>query len=83
MVICPEFPETIVAKRIPDLLQSERCTEMKILVEATTLDASLHPMRTTQPSTARPAWRSPKLGMLDTAETLGGIDTGPEGGLYS
>jgi hypothetical protein len=56
---------------------------MKILAETTTLDAMGHPMRATQLSAARPAWRSPKLDMLDTAQTLGGPSGSTDGGILS
>ncbi|WP_372501156.1 hypothetical protein P7L66_04440 (plasmid) [Tistrella mobilis] len=32
---------------------------------------------------ARPAWRSPKLDMLDAAETLAGSDGTTDGGIFS
>ncbi|WP_156503006.1 hypothetical protein PJ900_01490 (plasmid) [Tistrella mobilis] len=56
---------------------------MKILAETTTLDAMVHPMRAAQPSTARPAWRSPKLDMLDAAETLAGPGGVTDAGIFS
>ena len=56
---------------------------MKILAETTTLDAMADPMRAAQPSAARPAWRSPKLDMLDTAETLAGPGGVIDGGIFS
>ena len=77
------LPEIIATKCIPDLLQSERCTMMKILAETTTLDAMVHPMRAAQPSAARPAWRSPKLDMLAAAETLAGPGGVTDAGILS
>ncbi|WP_296708966.1 hypothetical protein [Tistrella sp.] len=56
---------------------------MKILAETTTLDAMVHPMRAAQPSTARPAWRSPKLDMLETAQTAARSDGSIDGGIFS
>lgn len=56
---------------------------MQILAETTTLDAMVHPMRAAQPSAARPAWRSPKLDMLDAAETLAGPAGLTDGGIFS
>lgn len=56
---------------------------MKILAETTTLDAMGHPTRATQPSAARPAWRSPKLDMLETAETLAGPAGSTDAGILS
>ncbi|WP_372084169.1 hypothetical protein [Tistrella mobilis] len=40
-------------------------------------------MRATQFSAARPAWRSPKLDMLDTAETLAGPGGITDAGIFS
>ncbi|WP_372069279.1 hypothetical protein P7L75_02635 (plasmid) [Tistrella mobilis] len=56
---------------------------MKILAATTTLDAMVDPMRAAQLSVARPAWRSPKLDMLDTAETLAGPTGSTDAGIFS
>lgn len=56
---------------------------MKILAETKALDTMIDTMRATQFSAARPAWRSPKLDMLDAAETLGGPSGNTDGGIFS
>jgi hypothetical protein len=56
---------------------------MKILAATKTLDAMVDPTRAAQPSAARPAWRSPKLDMLDTAQTLAGGPGVIDGGIFS
>ncbi|WP_372052659.1 hypothetical protein P7L74_01410 (plasmid) [Tistrella mobilis] len=56
---------------------------MQILAETTPLDAMADPMRAAQPSAARPAWRSPKLDMLDATQTAAGEYGSTDGGIFS